>query len=108
MEPVKVALERYTCYICREPVGHEDLVSIKEKMGWKLIEIYHCVPCALKPLKETTFEEAVDKQLVLKWIGKTWSFEMPLYEKGVWDDFQRSLKEGNLFPEDSLISECAG
>ncbi len=95
--------ERFTCFNCRNPIGHKDFASLKEKEEGRILEIYNCVPCALKQLKEITYEEVVEKQVVLRWIGKTWSFEMPLYEKDVWDDFQRGLKEGNLFPEDSLI-----
>ena len=108
VEPVKVALERFTCFTCREPVGHEDLVSVKEKIGWKLIETFHCTSCGKKILGETTFEEAVEKQLVLKWVGKTWAFETSLYVKEVWEDLQRGLKEGIIFPEDSLISQYTG
>ncbi len=98
---------RYTCITCRDPIGHKDIVSIKEEAKVYPFETYHCVPCAIKSLEEVSFEDAVEKQVVLKWIGKTWSWEMPLYKKDVWADFQRGLEEGNLFPEDSLISERA-
>lgn len=105
METEREILERYTCITCRTPIGHKDLASLKEKRESTLFETHHCIPCATTLLKKTTFEEAVEQQMVLKWIGKTWSFEMPLWNKDVWDDLQRGLKEGNLFPEDSLINE---
>lgn len=105
MEPVKTALKRYTCFTCRKTIGHEDFASLKEKTDWTLVETFHCTSCARKLLGESSFEGSVEKQAVLRWIGKTWSFEMPLYKKDVWDDLQKGLKEGNLFPEDSLISE---
>ncbi|GAH45503.1 unnamed protein product [marine sediment metagenome] len=105
METEREILERYTCVTCRDPIGHKDLASIKEQADRVLIETYHCTPCAIKLLKETSYEEAVEKQAVLKWIGKTWSFEMSLYKKDVWDDFQRGLEDGNLFPEDVLNEE---
>ncbi len=95
--------ERYTCITCRNPIGHNDFASLKEKTDLTFIETYHCVPCARKSLSELSYGEAVIKKAVLKWIGKTWSFEMPLYEKDVWDDFQKALEDDKLFPEDSLI-----
>ncbi len=95
--------ERYTCITCRNPIGHKDFASLKEKTDLTFIETYHCIPCARNLLKNITFKESVEKQVVLKWIGKTWSFEMPLYEKDVWDDFQKALEDDKLFPEDPLI-----
>jgi len=96
---------RYTCWGCREPIGHKDYVSLKSKTEEtvSLLEIYYCTSCVIEPLKEMSFEEAVEGQAVLKWIGKTWSFEMHLYEKEVWDELRKGLSAGNLFPEDSLL-----
>lgn len=107
MTPRKGPQERYTCWSCRKPIGHKDYVSLKSKTEETayLLELYYCTPCALEPLNDISYEEAVKTEAVLKWIGKTWSFEMPLYEKEIWTDLQKALSEGNLFPEDSLISE---
>ena len=107
MTPRKGPQVRYTCLSCREPIGNKDYVSLKSSMEEtvSLLELYYCTSCALEPLKEMSFEEAVEGQAVLKWIGKTWSFEMPLYEKEAWDELRKGLSEGNLFPEDSYISK---
>jgi len=105
MTPRKGPQVRYTCWSCRKPIGHKDYVSLKQKMeesSPSLLELYYCTSCAIEPLKEISFEEAVEAQAVLKWFGKTWSFEMPLYEKEVWDELRKRLSAGNLFPEDSL------
>ena len=96
---------RYTCWACKEPIGHKDFVSLKQKMEGSILELYYCVSCALESLRELTFEEAVEGQAILKWIGKTWSFEMHLYEGDVWTELRKGLSKGDLFPEDSLISE---
>jgi len=106
MTPRKGPQVRHTCLSCREPIGHKDYVSFKQKMeddSPSLLELYYCTSCALESLKEISFEEAVKGQAVLKWIGKTWSFEMPLYEKDAWDELRKGLSAGNLFVEDSLL-----
>ena len=96
---------RYTCWSCREPIGHKDLVALKQKMEDypSILELYYCTLCAIESLSEISFEDAVEGQVVLKWIGKTWSFEMPLYEEDVWVELRKQLSEVNLFPEDSLL-----
>jgi len=96
---------RYTCWGCKEPIGHKDFVSLKQKMeeSPSLLELYYCTSCALEALDNISFEEAVEGHVVLKWIGKTWSSEMPLYKKDAWTELRKRLSEGNLFPEDSLL-----
>lgn len=98
---------RYTCWACKKPIGHKDFVSLKSKTEETVsfLELYYCTSCVIKPLNEMSFEEAVEGQSVLKWFGKTWSFEMPLYEKEVWDELRKGLSKGDLFPEDSLLEK---
>jgi len=72
------------------------------------LEAFYCVRCASESLKDLKFEEAKANKMSLKWVGKTWSFEVPLHDEEGWRAFSEALKEGALFPEDPLEAPKEG
>jgi hypothetical protein len=114
----KRALARPSCFECREPVLDRDyaIIAIVDdycdtlkaarsvEVGSR-VEVFYCTGCALKRLSAMSYGEAEKQRMSLRWVGKTWSFEIPLYEKRSWKAFSEGLKAGALFPKDSLLEE---
>jgi len=106
-EVLKPARERYTCWKCREPIGHRDYVGIREEIEGKICEVYYCVPCGRGELKSFAQEksarkEARKRKIIVRWYGKTWAYEIPLYLEEGWETFMRGLAENSLFPLDTI------
>lgn len=103
---MKKAKVRWTCMDCRMPIGNHDYVTLRiEKDGVAIETICHTT-CAKAGLKKLSFKEAVAQHITLKWIGKTWSFELPLYREENWKHFSEALTEDRLFPQDSLEAKA--